>query len=193
MEKCIGLSSSHLEPSAAHRDVAWLPACPLPLPWKDTLIPHAFLFISCLSWRQKYWVLVLLSDFKAGRKGEVCKNGEVSPGDQGGQRAAQLRGAPLHPIQGVPWPLKGAGLACSPSTMPSFSCCVEIAKDISQTAAFQTPCPRGMTWGHLERGRRKRAPHPPPSRERGPGDGVPFSSPIERSSKPLHVSVTTTP
>lgn len=138
MEKCIGLSSSHLEPSAAHRDVAWLPACPLPLPSKDTLIPHAFLFISCLSWRQKYWVLVLLSDFKAGRKGEVCKNGEVSPGDQGGQRAAQLRGAPLHPIQGVPWPLKGAGLACSPSTMPSFSCCVEIAKDISQTAAFQT-------------------------------------------------------
>ena len=88
MEKCVGPSSSHLELSAAHRDVARLPACPLPLPWKDTLIPHAFLFISCLSWRQKYGVLVLLSDFKAGRKGEVCENGEVSPGDQGGQRAA---------------------------------------------------------------------------------------------------------
>lgn len=106
MEKCVGPSSSHLEPSAVHRDVTRLPACLLPLPWKDTLIPHAFLFISCLSWKQKYWVLVLLSDFKAGRKGEVCENGEVSLGDQGGQRAAQLRGAPLHPDQGDPWDQK---------------------------------------------------------------------------------------
>lgn len=132
MGKCVGPSSSHLEPSAAHRDVARLPACPLPLPWRDTLIPHAFLFISCLSWKQKYRVLVLLSDFKAGRKGEVCENGEVSPGDQGGQRAASTAA----PCPGGP--PKGAGLACTPSTMPSFSCCVEIAKDTSRTAAFQT-------------------------------------------------------
>ena len=34
--------------------------------------------------------------------------------------------------------------------------------------------PRGMTWGHSERGRRKQAPHPPPSRERGSGDGSHF-------------------
>lgn len=74
--------------------VAQLPACPLPLPWKDTLIPHAFLFISCLSWRQKYWVLVSLSDFKAGRKGQLCENEEVSPGEKGGQRAAQLIRSP---------------------------------------------------------------------------------------------------
>lgn len=74
--------------------VAQLPACPLPLPWKDTLIPHAFLFISCLSWRQKYWVLVSLSDFKAGRKGQLCENEEVNPGEKGGQRAAQLIRSP---------------------------------------------------------------------------------------------------
>lgn len=59
----------HLGPSAPHRDVTSLPAGPQPLPQKDTLIPHAFLFISCLSWRQKYWVLVSLSDFKEERKG----------------------------------------------------------------------------------------------------------------------------
>lgn len=46
--------------------------------------------------------------------------------------------APLHPVQGVPWPPKGADLACTLSTMPSFSCCVEIAKDTSRIAAFQT-------------------------------------------------------
>lgn len=79
MEKCIRQSSSHLDPSAPHRDVTQLPACSQPLPQRDPLIPRAFLFISCLSWRQKYWVLVSLSDFKAGRKGSFVRTERSAP------------------------------------------------------------------------------------------------------------------
>lgn len=85
MHWAMGLTSGSLGPN---RDVAQLPGCPQPLPWKDTLIPDAFLFISCLSWRQKYWVFVSLSDFKAERRGQICENRGVSPGEKGGRRAA---------------------------------------------------------------------------------------------------------
>lgn len=94
MEKRIGQRSSHLDPSEPHRDVTQLLACPQPLPQRDTLIPHAFLFISCLSWRQKYWVLVSLSDFKAGRKGQLCENREVTTGG-GAWGSATGAGSPV--------------------------------------------------------------------------------------------------
>lgn len=88
MEKCIGQSSSHLDPLAPHRDVTQLPVCPQPLPQRDTLIPHAFLFISCLSWRQKYWVLVSLSDFKAGGKGSFVRTDRSAWRNKGGGRGS---------------------------------------------------------------------------------------------------------
>ena len=166
------------------QSVAQLPACPLPLPWKDTLIPHAFLFISCLSWRQKYWVLVSLSDFKAGRKGQLCENEEVSPGEKGGQRAAQLIRSPSRCrvlSRGLPatqreliWP--GPQALCPPLQLSRG----DRQGHITRVAAFQI---QGQNVGQ-ERG--TRAPQPPnqkPGRERGPGGGVPFSSPLKRSSK----------
>lgn len=59
---------AHIWIPQVHKEVSPNSQQPQALPPRDTLIPRAFLFISCFSPRQKYWVLVSLSDFTVGRK-----------------------------------------------------------------------------------------------------------------------------
>lgn len=78
---------------------------------------------------------------------------------------------------------QGSWSGLHPKHHASFSCCVEIAKDTSQTVAFQT---QRHDMGTL--GKRKEEASSSPTTQQGKGfrRWVPFSSPIERSSKPLH-------
>lgn len=91
---------AHIWISQVHKEVSPNSQQPWALPRRDTLIPRAFLFISCFSPRQKYWVLVSLSDFKAGRKGQLCKNRGHLRRDGGGE-AETLLGDQLGPDQGA--------------------------------------------------------------------------------------------
>lgn len=100
MEKCTGQSGSHLDLSGPQRGVTQLPPAEGPASERHPN-PCAFLFISCFSPRQKYWVLVSLSDFKAGRKGQLCKNRGQLRRDGGGE-AETLLGDQVGPHQGTP-------------------------------------------------------------------------------------------
>lgn len=130
---------------------------PVPSPFlkRDTLIPCAFLFISCLSWRQKYWVLVSLSDFKAGRKGQLCENREVTPGKKGGGWAARLlRNLRGLPCPGLPLPPRESWPGLDPNSMPHSTAMWGSPRIHHMRLHFR---PRGVTWGRRE----KEENHPP--------------------------------
>lgn len=93
-------SGSHLDLSGPQRGVTQFPPAMGPASERHPN-PCAFLFISCFSPRQKYWVLVSLSDFKAGRKGQLCKNRGQLRRDGGGEAETFLGDQP-GPDQGAP-------------------------------------------------------------------------------------------